>query len=1082
MRYIQAVIVTWLILTGVQVSAAVIQVAPGAVSGSANSCSLIDAINASNTDTAVGACPAGTIGTSHDIQGVVAVPPALLAAITKTLNQSAVHDSDYAIDTTHCDHPVHLSLKACFKSTGAQFKINGSSMTLRLAAWGVPGKLKPFTKRPGHVVNNQITYQDGAIQSWWRVLPVGYEQGFIIHKAPSNHASDIVVDLAVNHATTARTGRLCWATICYGKLFVSDASGNQLTSSLSAIGHTVTLNIDALHARYPIRVDPLIWLEQAINTPDPPANGPAGFGLAVAMSGTTAVITQQYEYQNHVFIPSPAFVYTETNGNWTPVATLHATDVSFSDDFGASVAISGSTIVIGAFSHQVGSNPEQGDAYVFTEPTGGWAGNLDQSAELTASDGSTGAEFGYSVATDGNTVAIGDRFGGEVYVFDQPTGGWSGNLTSTYVLKPNTGDKGCGFGNSVAIVPHYVLVGDPYIDASSACAQGPGEAYVFVLEPNNTWIEETVLSSNDGAPGDLFGASAVLINSGGFAFIGAPGHNKYTGAVYVYTGPPSYNTNWTFVDELSASDGSANTGFGTAMSASGSIAAISSSYSNPGKSYVFTQSTSNTDIWQQTGEFNVASLSIANNDAMVLVGENTNQNSVAYLFSSANLALVLNSQSVVVVNGTYTEQAILTNNDANTSQSLSVLLPVPTGTNYISSTATQGTCTQASSTVTCDFGNLSANGGMASAGVTLQATATASTQLQNSASLAQSFPTLNQTSVTTIAVTPAVTGLKNQTINAGQSSPSENFTIIGTGALTVTAASSNIALLPNSGLSLTPGCTINGANCTLSITPVTGQVGSSTITLIVKDGYGQQASGSFILTVDDVPATANNGSVTTTEGTVVNGTLSATAAYNGQTLTYQLVSQPAHGTAILTNAAGAFTYSPVAGYSGGDSFTFNVKDGANVLSNIATENIIVSAVVNNPIPVISSLNPSNTTAGTAGFTLTVTGTNFVSTSVVDWNGSALTTTYVSATGLTASVPSSDIASAGTDTVTVTNPAPGGGTSGGLSFIVNASSGGGGGTPPSSSGGGGGGAFGLLSLMSLVFALIRRWRWNFVLDD
>ena len=70
------------------------------------------------------------------------------------------------------------------------------------------------------------------------------------------------------------------------------------------------------------------------------------------------------------------------------------------------------------------------------------------------------------------------------------------------------------------------------------------------------------------------------------------------------------------------------------------------------------------------------------------------------------------------------------------------------------------------------------------------------------------------------------------------------------------------------------------------------------------------------------------------------------------------------------------------------------------------------------IPVISSLSPPNKTAGGPAFTLTVNGNGFASGAAVDWNGSPLSTTYVSATQLTAAVPASLIANAGTATVTV----------------------------------------------------------------
>jgi C1A family cysteine protease/alpha-D-ribose 1-methylphosphonate 5-triphosphate synthase subunit PhnH len=94
-------------------------------------------------------------------------------------------------------------------------------------------------------------------------------------------------------------------------------------------------------------------------------------------------------------------------------------------------------------------------------------------------------------------------------------------------------------------------------------------------------------------------------------------------------------------------------------------------------------------------------------------------------------------------------------------------------------------------------------------------------------------------------------------------------------------------------------------------------------------------------------------------------------------------------------------------------------------------------VVTNPVPTLSSLNPSSATAGTAAFSLAVTGGNFVSGSVVRWNGNNLVTTYTSATQLSGAVPAAYIASAGTASITVFNPAPGGGTSGALTFTINA---------------------------------------------
>jgi hypothetical protein len=96
----------------------------------------------------------------------------------------------------------------------------------------------------------------------------------------------------------------------------------------------------------------------------------------------------------------------------------------------------------------------------------------------------------------------------------------------------------------------------------------------------------------------------------------------------------------------------------------------------------------------------------------------------------------------------------------------------------------------------------------------------------------------------------------------------------------------------------------------------------------------------------------------------------------------------------------------------------------------------LTLAVNNPVPSLTSLSPGSTTVGGPAFTLTVGGANFVSGSVIQVNGSNRTTTFVSSTQLNAAIPASDIASAGTLSISVVSPAPGGGASPALTFTVN----------------------------------------------
>ncbi len=90
----------------------------------------------------------------------------------------------------------------------------------------------------------------------------------------------------------------------------------------------------------------------------------------------------------------------------------------------------------------------------------------------------------------------------------------------------------------------------------------------------------------------------------------------------------------------------------------------------------------------------------------------------------------------------------------------------------------------------------------------------------------------------------------------------------------------------------------------------------------------------------------------------------------------------------------------------------------------------------NPSPVASGLSPAAVIAGDPGFELTVGGTGFVYGSVVRWNGEDRPTTFVSSATLTAAIPASDIAAAGSALVTVFSPAPGGGTSTSRQLDIN----------------------------------------------
>ena len=134
--------------------------------------------------------------------------------------------------------------------------------------------------------------------------------------------------------------------------------------------------------------------------------------------------------------------------------------------------------------------------------------------------------------------------------------------------------------------------------------------------------------------------------------------------------------------------------------------------------------------------------------------------------------------------------------------------------------------------------------------------------------------------------------------------------------------------------------------------------------------------------------------------------------------------------AALENCTVAITFTPTAAgaASGSVSFTDNAPGSPQTVNWTATGL--------NPVPGITSLSPASATAGAASQTLTINGTNFVSTSTVTYNGAPHSASFVSATQLTITLSTSDQSTAGTCAVVVTNPAPGGGASSPVNFTVN----------------------------------------------
>ena len=228
------------------------------------------------------------------------------------------------------------------------------------------------------------------------------------------------------------------------------------------------------------------------------SDGVKGSRLATSLagSGTTVVAGDPTAKVGANEGQGTAYVFTEPGGGWsneTQAAKLTASDGAASVNLGESVGVSGSTVVAGAPQAKVGENERQGAAYVFSEPGGGWS-NETQTAKLTASDGASANLLGSSVAVAGATVLAGapqakigtSKNEGAAYVFTEPGGGWSNEIQAAK-LTASGGGAGAYFGVSLAISGGSVLVGAP--DANVGPGGYKGAAYLFT-EPGGGWSGE----------------------------------------------------------------------------------------------------------------------------------------------------------------------------------------------------------------------------------------------------------------------------------------------------------------------------------------------------------------------------------------------------------------------------------------------------------------------------------------------------------------------------------------------------------------------------------------------------------------
>ena len=369
------------------------------------------------------------------------------------------------------------------------------------------------------------------------------------------------------------------------------------------------------------------------------SNADAGdyFGWSVALSGDTLAVGARRErsaatgiggdQEDNTLIDAGAvYVFTRDGaGVWSQQAYIKASNTDADDEFGASVALSGDTLAVGASrdaSAATGINGDQGSdsapgsgaVYVYArDSTGIWS----QQAYIKASNTGAYDRFGQSIALTGDALAVGATgeessatgvngdqgdhgvfLAGAAYVFRRNSEGfWS---QEAYIKASET-DAGDAFGMSIALAGDTLAVGSGDDSAATgingnpddASAGGAGAVHVFIRDESGIWSLQAYVKASNTDADDRFGGSITL--SGDTLVVGAVGEDSaatgvnsdqgdnnasFSGAVYVFVRDSA--AVWSQQGYIKASNTEGADQFGTSVSLSGDTLVVSASEEDSG--------------------------------------------------------------------------------------------------------------------------------------------------------------------------------------------------------------------------------------------------------------------------------------------------------------------------------------------------------------------------------------------------------------------------------------------------------------------------------------------------------------------
>jgi hypothetical protein len=441
------------------------------------------------------------------------------------------------------------SLVVRFDAGRTEFQHRGSRFTLELLGAG------PVMRTS--IRENRIEYERAGLTEWYVNQPEGVEHGFTVAQ---RGARRLELTLQVGGDLRPELGgadvmlRATDGTMLrYGGLVSRNMDGRPLPSHAVVEGRTIRISVDDSRARYPVTVDPVVQ-EARLSVSD--SSIAPEMGTSVALNGTTALVGAP----NSGAGKGVVYVFEHAGAVWSHVANITAPDAVAGDLFGFSVALDGDTALIGAPQKAGG-----GGAYVFVRSAGVW--NLQQLL-TTPPHNPLSTQLGHSVAVCGDlaivaSVGVGQQSG---TAFFYTRSGVTWNPGASVFTQSG--------GSAAACSGKDLVIGDPVL-AQAVLVNGDNQAI-------------TVVSGKSGY------GTAVAIDSSTAAV-----SELSTGTVFIFTKPGLLFSGQA---TITASDPVAGDLFGASLALSGDTLVVGAPNHAGGTVYLFTR---NAGVWTQQAKLTV---------------------------------------------------------------------------------------------------------------------------------------------------------------------------------------------------------------------------------------------------------------------------------------------------------------------------------------------------------------------------------------------------------------------------------------------------------------------------------------------